>query len=183
MKNIFIYNTSGQVSGKSEIQEQIHLKHLSQHRIPILDVSNAVDRKDGKRYDWGFNYAATCLKPMFLLTFPNIPRFTDSNMHNSSNINTSDALVSLIDIFLFLSNAQNDGTPNSGCRTDLMKFSNSRLSTGSYSSAHICMDPTPNAFSTSCVQTLGPEIKLVIVTECNVLKTDSRQVESFIIVI
>lgn len=124
-----------------------------------------------------------CLKPMFLLTFPNIPRFTDSNMHNSSNINTSEALVSLIDSFFLLSNAQKDGTSNGGCCTDLMKFSNSRLSTGSYSAAHICMDPTPNAFSTSCVQTLGPEIKLVIVTECNVLRTDSRKVESFLIVI
>lgn len=38
MKNIFIHNKFGQVSGNSEIQEQIHLKHLSQHRILILDV-------------------------------------------------------------------------------------------------------------------------------------------------
>lgn len=29
---------------------------------------------------------------------------------------------------------------------------------------HTCMNPTPKAFSTSCAQTLGSEIKLVTVT-------------------
>lgn len=38
MKNIFINNKFGQVSGNREIQEQIYLKHLLQQRIFIFDV-------------------------------------------------------------------------------------------------------------------------------------------------
>lgn len=63
-----------------------------------------------------------------------------------------------------------------------MKYSNSRWSTR-ITAAHVCTGPIPTAFSTSCVQTMWPEIKPVTVTKGNVLKTDTGQVEPFIRVI
>lgn len=73
--------------------KQIHMGLLSQHWIFMLDMWNAVDRKDGKHYVWDFNYATLCPKPIFLLhTFPYTSHFINSKMHIYPTFNTSEAL-------------------------------------------------------------------------------------------
>lgn len=94
-------------------------------------------------------------------------------MHISPTFTTSEApsCFNWQQFLLLLSNAQNDGTSNNWWHAEFMKQSISRWSAGSHSAAHVCMDPAPTAFSASCAQILGPEIRTV--TKCNTPKADS----------